>query len=246
MLYPAELRARDRAIAAGMWHRQAALRAAIVLLACLLAQAPGAAELRLPAGRVVVPAGIELPVGEADALSALASAGEVRLEPEAPVRDRYGRLRAQLHTARGWVQARLVQEGLAVVAPAEDMAAEALTRLLALEREARTARRGLWAGDAAGPWPAERVGAPPWSYVLVQGRVAAAARTQDFVYLNFGRRWKEDFTLRADARTARRLERGGLDLLTLEGRNLLVRGLLFEADGPMIELVHEAQIEILP
>lgn len=216
------------------------------LLAGLLARAPGAAELRLADGRVVVPAGIELPVGAADVLDDLASASDLRLEPAAPVRDRYGRPRAQLHGARGWVQALLVQEGRAVVAPAEDVAAEALTRLLALEREARALRRGLWAGRAVGPWPAERVTAPPWSYVLVQGRVAAAAQTQDFVYLNFGRRWKEDFTLRADARTARRLERAGLDLLALEGRNLLVRGLLFEADGPMIELVHEAQIEILP
>ena len=86
---------------------------------------------------------------------------------------------------------------------------------------------------------------PVGAYVLVQGRVREVARVQDFVYLNFGPDWRRDFTVRAPAGFARRLAREGLDLAGLEGRNLLVRGPVFETNGPMIELVHPAQIEVL-
>ena len=74
--------------------------------------------------------------------------------------------------------------------------------------------------------------------------MAKVARAQGFVYLNFGRRWKEDFTLRAEEATAKRLARAGLDLMALEGRNVLARGVLFEQDGPMIEITHRDQVEV--
>lgn len=200
-------------------------------------------ELRLADGRVVRLAGVELPgaAGDWDAWSQ----GPVRLEPDPPPRDRWGRLRAQVHGPTGWLQAELVRRGEAVVAPQEDVAEAALAALLALEREARAARRGIWSGGSVGPWPAERVGAAALGYVLVEGRVASVARAGDFVYLNYGRRWREDFTARAEAKLARRLEKAGQGLAGLEGRNLLVRGTLFFENGPMVELVHPAQIEVL-
>jgi hypothetical protein len=37
----------------------------------------------------------------------------------------------------------------------------------------------------------------------------------------------------------------GLDLERLAGQEVLVRGPLLEANGPMIELVHPAQIEVM-
>jgi hypothetical protein len=121
----------------------------------------------------------------------------------------------------------------------------ALARLLTLERAARVAALGIWHEGAVGPWPAERVAAEPWTYVLVRGRVLAVARARGLVYLNYGRRWREDFTVKVEEATARRLARQGLDVNALEGRNLLVRGTLLLENGPMIELVHPAQIEVL-
>ena len=79
----------------------------------------------------------------------------------------------------------------------------------------------------------------------MRGRVRAVARAAEFVYLNFGEDWRRDFTVRADARDAARFARQGLDLERLEGREIVVRGLLFEANGPMIELAHPAQIEVM-
>ena len=201
-------------------------------------------DLRLGDGRPVRLAGIELDDSGRAELAVLAQ-GELVLAPAAPPVDRWGRLRAQVRLAGGpWLQGELVRQGLAVVAPAEDVPEARLKELLALERDARAGRAGIWAGGAYGPWPAAKVAAEPWHYVLAEGRVAKVARAQGFVYLNFGRRWKEDFTLRAEEATAKRLARAGIDLMALEGRNVLARGVLFEQDGPMIEITHRDQVEV--
>ena len=237
-----------------MRRAQARLRAAAVaLLAVLVARAAGTAELvavepgpelRLADGRAVRLAGVHLP-GEDGMLRELVG-GSVTLEPQEPPIDRWGRLRAQVRGADGgWVQELLVRQGAAVVEPAGDVDDTVLARLLALERAARAAAVGIWREGAVGPWPAGRVVAEPWTYGLVQGRVLSVARARGLVYLNYGRRWREDFTVRVEEAVARRLARKGLDVTALEGRNLLVRGTLFLENGPMIELVHPAQIEVL-
>jgi hypothetical protein len=219
--------------------------AAAILLAAGGEPAPaamweGQAELRLADGRLVRLAGVLVPPG-----TPLDPPGAVaRLEPDPPLQDRHGRLRAQLF-APDWVQGELVRAGRAVVDPAPDVPAAVLGELLGLERAARAARLGVWVDGALGPFPAGRVEAPPGGYVLVQGRVQAVARARSFVYLNFGRDWRRDFTIRAEIAHARRLARQGLDLERLAGRELLVRGWLLEANGPLIELMHPAQIEVV-
>jgi micrococcal nuclease len=216
--------------------------------------AGGADELRLVDGRRVRLAGIYVPPGPdgaddpaaRDAIDGLIDGAPVTLESRPPPLDRHGRLRVQVHGADGaWLQGELVRRGLALAAPAPDVPDPLLAELLGLERAARAAKRGLWAGDDSGPWPAERVAAERGRYLLVRGRVRQVARAQDFVYLNFGEDWHHDFTVRAEARQADRFAKAGLDLQRLEGRTVEVRGLLFEANGPMIELAHPAQLVIL-
>lgn len=205
----------------------------------------GPQELRLADGRRVRPAGILVPPeASPDAMLDAVLGQEARLEPATPPPDRHGRLRAQV-LGRGWLQGELVRAGLAVVDPAPDVPDATLAALLALEREARTARRGVWARGEIGPFPAGRVEAPAGRYVLVRGRAQGVTRARAFVYVNFGRDWRRDFTVRADLDDARRLARQGLDLDRLVGRELLVRGWLLEANGPMIELEHPAQIEVV-
>ena len=72
----------------------------------------------------------------------------------------------------------------------------------------------------------------------------AVARRGAFTYLDFGADWRRDFTLRAESRDLARFARAGLDVAALAGRRILARGWLFESAGPMIELVHPAQIEV--
>ena len=152
----------------------------------------------------------------------------------------------QVHGVGGaWLQGELVRRGLALAAPAPDVPEPVLAELLGLERAARENGLGLWAGASSGPWPAERVAAARGRYVLVRGRVREVARAQDFVYLNFGEDWRRDFTVRVEARQAARFAKAGLDLQALAGRNIEVRGLLFETNGPMIDVTHRLQIETL-
>jgi hypothetical protein len=224
-------------------------QAAIVAVAAVL----GADEIGLADGRSLRLAGVQVPAeGEAgmaptaEILAGWIAGRTLILEPVPPPLDRHGRLRAQARTAGGrrWLQGELVGQGLALVAPAPDVPASVLADLLAIERAARAARRGLWAAGRHGPLPAERATAGMGDYVLVTGRVRSVAPAQSFVYLNFGDDWRRDFTVRATKARARSFTREGLDLARLAGRNLLVRGWLFAANGPMIELVHPAQIEV--
>ena len=222
-----------------MLRRQASW--AWLALGCTMAVAGSAPaqELRLADGREAVAAGIFV-TGAVPAM-----AGLVPVDLAAVVLDRHGRVRAQLRAADGaWLQAALVARGQAIVAPAGDLSATDLASLLALERAAREERQGVWADGRHGPWPAERVAARRGEYVLVRGTVAAVARRGAFTFLDFGTDWRQDFTLRAENRDLAPFRRAGLDIAGLTGRRILARGWLFESAGPMIELVHPAQIEV--
>ncbi len=119
--------------------------------------------------------------------------------------------------------------------------------MLALERTARVARRGLWADPAFAPRSALRVADAIGSFQIVQGRVLRVAPTDDYIYLNFGADWRSDFTVRLRrAELDGRFAQAGLDVLALGGRRIEVRGLVLEAGGPLIELSHPEQIQLLP
>ena len=209
------------------------------LLAVGVVGGAAAQELRLADGRAAVLAGIV-------ALDPPASGITVApIDPNAFSLDRYGRMRSQLRGPDGaWLQADLVQRGMALVAPAADIAHDTLADLLRLERRARDTRRGRWADGSLGPYPAERVAAAPGTFVLVRGIVRAVSRRYDLTYLDFGEDWRRDFSVRAETRSLAGFARDGLDVAALVGRRILVRGWLFENAGPMVELVHPMQIEV--
>ena len=221
-------------------RRRQARWAALALGLATAGAAAHADGLRLSDGREAVAAGIVIAAPQP-------VAGPVELRaPADPTLDRHGRVRGQLRASDGsWLQATLVEQGRAVVAPAGDVPAAVLTELLARERDARSAGRGLWAAGATGPWPAERVAAPRGSFTLVHGTVRAVVRRHDYSYLDFGSDWRRDFSVRIEQRDLKRLAAAGIEPAALVGRRVLVRGWLFESAGPMLELVHPAQLEVL-
>ena len=73
----------------------------------------------------------------------------------------------------------------------------------------------------------------------------AADKAGAVVYLNFGRHWKEDFTVTIDAEALRLFAAAGIDPLGLEGALVRVRGWIDDRDGPRIEVTHPEQIEVL-
>ena len=180
-----------------------------------------------------------------EALAELAQGETVRLiAAERPV-DRYGRLLAQAYLADGrWLQGELLRAGLARVATSPD-ARERAGDMLAIEAEARAARRGLWASPVyaiASPTAVrDRIG----SFAVVEGDVITARRVKDRVYLNFGQDWRDDFTVTIAASALPLFAQAGLDPLALAGQRIRVRGWVERYNGPAIEATHAEQIEVL-
>ena len=64
------------------------------------------------------------------------------------------------------------------------------------------------------------------------------------IYVNFGRRWSEDFTVTVPKRSEKTFIDAGLELKKLSGRRVRVRGTIEERGGPWIEAIRPEQIEI--
>jgi endonuclease YncB( thermonuclease family) len=214
---------------------------------------------RLADGRVVRLAGIRVPAAGDRESGAERFAERARAElralldgqlvtlttAEAPY-DRYGRLVAQIERADGvWLQGALLERGLAQVQTRPGETAHA-GEMLALEQDARAARRGLWAEPAFMAQDAGALDHSAGRFRIVRGRVQRVAPTERYLYLNFGADWRSDFTVRIAPELADSLPGVGLDLAGLAGRMVEVRGLVLEAAGPLIELSHAEQIRVLP
>jgi micrococcal nuclease len=161
--------------------------------------------------------------------------------------DRYGRLLAHAFvrsdTERIWVQAHMLRAGHAR-AYSVPGSAGCMDELLAHERIAREARKGLWDHAAYQIRPAERTRELlRWrsSFQIVEGRVLRVASVRGQVFLNFGEDWRDDFT----ASMRRRLQSSNLDFNALEGRRVRVRGWIERRAGPAIDIHHHSQIEII-
>jgi micrococcal nuclease len=187
------------------------------------------------------------------ALIGMTQGRSVRLAYGGLERDRFGRALAQVYLVGEngpdeWLQAHLVEQGLArVLTHADNRAAAAL--LLPLEAEARANRAGFWRDpenrvrDTHPDALAQDVG----SVQLVEGRVMSVVRVASGrTYLNFGLDWRTDFTVAVEAGDLERFETAGLDLAALATRQVRVRGWISEQNGPMIRIDHPERIEILP
>ncbi|GGE99557.1 hypothetical protein GCM10007285_28960 [Stappia taiwanensis] len=145
----------------------------------------------------------------------------------------------------GWLAHALVSSGQAMVAPALSPA-DCLAPLLSAERQARKERRGLWATERV--WSAHRpedLGPRTGRYTLVSGQVLSVGETRSTLYLNFGHRWSRDFTVTVPAADAPAFAQAGLDLRSLKGTRVRVRGVIQFSGGPGIRVFHPAQIERL-
>ena len=205
--------------------------------------------LILADGRELRLAAIEAGDGGRAALQALADGQTLRLEKLGEAQDRYGRLVAFAFTGDGpqSVQQALVEQGQARVTGriGDKTCADAL---LAAERAAREARRGLWADPNFAPLRAEnliRLQAERGHFALVEGKVLSVRESGATIYVNFGRRWTRDFTIIILKRQQRSFAAAGLEPKKLEGRNVRVRGWLEQRGGPVIQAEAPEQIEVI-
>jgi endonuclease YncB( thermonuclease family) len=192
-----------------------------------------------------------------DALAALLTGAQVILRRAEFASDRYGRLLAYVDFARrgslASAQAELLAQGFARVGDAvgdRDCAAELLRR----EKAARGAKLGLWADPYYDPLPADRpadILARRGRFALVEGDVVSVHGSGATTYVNFGRRWSEDFAVTIRKRNERKFAAAGVEVDGLSGRRVRVRGWIEARGGfagspwraPWIEAARPEQIE---
>jgi endonuclease YncB( thermonuclease family) len=180
------------------------------------------------------------------ALSALTKGQSVRFSYGGARTDRYRRLLAHLHRMGDglWIQGEMLKRGLARVYTFSDNRALA-AEMLALEGAARAAKRGIWAEKFYAVRQAGELDPFIDTFQLVEGIILNAARIRDYIYLNFGPDFRTDFTVSIHKRNWRQFEASGVDPINWAGKAIRVRGWLDKRNGPMIEITHPEQAELL-
>jgi endonuclease YncB( thermonuclease family) len=183
------------------------------------------------------------------ALEALVLHRPVVVRPAGAAPDRYGRLIVYAIAAapETFVQREMLAQGYALQSPAA--AAPGCRSLLrAAERSARAAKLGLWGNPYYEVKQADNpadVLAGRGRFAVVAGLVASVRESGGIVYVNFGRRWSEDFTVTILKRNERLFAGAGLAPSKLAGRRIEVRGWIEERGGPAIEAARPEQIELV-
>ncbi|UZE52356.1 thermonuclease family protein [Rhodopseudomonas sp. P2A-2r] len=204
---------------------------------------------RLDDGREVRLAGIEFPTASLgkDALAALIAGREVTLHGDSDMPDRYGRQPAFAFVDQGdLVQQALLSQGVAL-ASAEVTDPPCAALLKAAEAAARRARRGIWGRSAViknAESPGDiltRIG----QFTVVEGRVRSVRQAGTTTYLNFGRRWTQDFAVTISRRMMAAFEGAGISPKSLETRQIRVRGWVELRNGPRIEALRVGQLELV-
>ena len=144
-----------------------------------------------------------------------------------------------------WLQGALLAQGLAhvkTIPNSNDM----LEQMLSIEGKARNLKIGIWSADSE--FKAIDVADAQnklGSFSIVEGKVKKIATIRNNIYLNFGQDWKTDFTVMVTSKMRRDFAKKFINLQSLSGKTIRVRGNIREYNGPLIELDTTAHLEIL-
>jgi endonuclease YncB( thermonuclease family) len=175
-----------------------------------------------------------------------ANDGEVGLVPGRQGKDKYGRTLAHVYDARGNnLESRLLAEGLGylvAIAPNTDLTA----CQQAAEREARSARRGLWKKSPV--QTAEQLHES--GFAVVRGQVGQVQRNRGGLWIDLD----GPLVLRIEARLLKQFD--DATLRGLEGRQIEARGWVIDRSARggvkpgqarwMLPLTDPAMMEVLP
>lgn len=222
-------------------------------------------DLLLDDGRRAALAGLEFPGPPAkdrraaahQRLSEWLTGKDVFLGAFAGAPDRWGRIPARVFAATGEgaeaplvsVGAALLEEGLARFRP-DPPAAPCAKAYLAAEAPARDSSRGLWADPQMRPVDAgaKESGAALLQrkgMVVVEGKIHGVGQSAGAIYLNFGKKRVDDFSVVISRRDLAILAASGIEPPRLIGRRARVRGLIETGFGPRMAISTPAEIEIL-
>lgn len=142
-----------------------------------------------------------------------------------------------------WVQALMVQSGMAFVHPT-DFSGQELESLFAAEQDARVRETGLWSGEGLSLL-ANSEDVRPGFYQIVDFTLHEAAEVGTMLYLNSAEDWRKDFTVEIVPIIRRKIESALLETYKTKGSKMEVRGWVFSKNGPTMRLTHPEQIRLL-
>jgi hypothetical protein len=82
-------------------------------------------------------------------------------------------------------------------------------------------------------------------FAIVEGKVLSVRESGGTIYVNFGRRWSEDFTVTIAKRNEKSFTAAGMEPKALANRRVRVRGWIEERGGPWVEAIRPEQIELV-
>jgi hypothetical protein len=114
------------------------------------------------------------------------------------------------------------------------------------ERSARAAKLGFWAESRFAVQDAqaiERLNAARGRFAIVEGSVQRVGESGGRTFLDFGRRYTQDFTIVVPRTAQSAFQAAGIDPKAMRGKRVRVRSVLYALAGP-IEARLPAAIEI--
>ena len=145
--------------------------------------------------------------------------------------DRYGRKAAHVYLQdHRWLQGELVRVKSATPYPYENE-----HHLI----------RDLYQLEKPDALPALNENLPLDQFAIIEGVIVGVAEIKGQTYLNFGDNWRTDFTIKIEKKNLKSFLKAGLKLSDLKGEKIRIRGWVINQNGPMIEVRHPSQLEIL-
>jgi micrococcal nuclease len=177
------------------------------------------------------------------ALTKLLAGHKVRIDYNPGVRDRHDRLLGQVYDDKGnWIQGELLKSGWAMVYSFNDDKHGVIEKMLAAEHEAQGAKRGIWAHPYFRIITPAEAGEFINRFKLVEGKVVSVHDYHGHTYINFTERWKGNFAVFISRKYANAF--AAMNLPSLVGKTIRVRGWINYHNAPMIDLTHPEQIEM--
>lgn len=176
------------------------------------------------------------------ALRALIARGPGTFTALRPKEDRYDRIRAQGFVDGIWMQAALLEQGLARAAPSPDRG-ECAALLADIEARGRARHPGAPGVVSAVRRPQDMAGTIG-TFQVVEGWITNVGRSGARVFLDFGEDRQRGFSATIAPEDRARFR--GLDLDGLVARHVRIRGMVEDGRGrPQIALSTPDQIEFL-
>jgi len=183
---------------------------------------------------------------EASALNRkLVESKHVRLEYDVEKKDKYDRLLCYVFVGDVFVNAKLLEEGLAFLYTYPPNV-KYVDRFVELQKKARLEQKGIWKIYAQGPLPGKGAKEHIGELAEVEGRVVKILEKEKVIVLYFGQGKKDDFKVAIFKKDLKYfLARGIEPRKYYAGKKVKVYGKIKNYFGPEIVVSHPAQIEMI-